>query len=74
MVTAEKGDEEIFFTLGEREIHAVDENGAINTVSMDAESRMIGSHIYVPIRYLAEAMGYSDITWDGETMEVQIKG
>ena len=47
----------------------VDENGAETSVAMDTAAVVSSDHIFVPLRFIAEALGLG-INWDGVTQTV----
>lgn len=70
MVTAQKGDTEISFALGQSAV-TVKEKDASKTFNMDAAPFVGEGRTYVGTRFMAEALGY-EVGWDAANKTVVI--
>ncbi|MGE5417521.1 MAG: copper amine oxidase N-terminal domain-containing protein [Acidobacteriota bacterium] len=59
--------EDIVLAVGDR-----DEETTLGTIVMDVPPLDIHGHLVVPVRYVAEALGYS-VAWDGKHRAVTIR-
>jgi hypothetical protein len=72
IITAKTADREITFSVGSSEVTIV-QNGVSKTVKMDVAPYLDKSlsRTYVPVRFVAESLGYS-VGWDSEAKTVII--
>lgn len=72
IITAKNSDREISFSAGGKDI-AITENDVQSTIEMDAPSFIDkgSSRTFVPVRFLAESLGYG-VSWDADEKTVVI--
>lgn len=66
----------VVFRIGDSNYYLEDDTGTTSTTKMDAAPYIKQGRTFVPVRYLANALGLTDdkIYWDGEKGEVALEG